>query len=74
MHKRFFYEMKHKQFKDRSNSVAVAQRDFLNNPSIYVVNRKSLCMNKMQIFYNDDSLNLMCAALTVNSLKWSEGF
>ena len=74
MHKRFFYETKHKQFKDRSNSVAVAQRDFLNDPSIHIVNRKSLCMNKPQIFYNDDSLNLMCVALTANSLKWSEGF
>ena len=74
MHEHFFYETKHKQFKDRSNSVAVAQRDFLNDPSIYVVNRKSLCMNKLQIFYNDDLLNLMCAALMEDSLKWSEGF
>ena len=73
MHERFFYETKHKQFKDRSNSVAVAQRDFLNDPSIYVVNRKGLCTNKTQIFYNDDSLNLMCVALMANSLKWSDG-
>ena len=69
-----FTKTKHKQFKERSNSVAVAQRDFLNDPSVYVVNRKSLCTNKPQIFYNDDSLNLMCAALMANSLKWSEGF
>ena len=68
------YETKHKQFKDRLSSVAVAQRDFLNDPSIYVVNRKSSCTDKPQIFYNDDSLNLMCAALTANLLKWSEGF
>ena len=74
VHELFFYEKKHKQFKDRLNSVAVAQRDFLNDPSIYVVNRKSLCTNKPQIFYNDDSLNLMCAALMANLLKWSEGF
>ena len=71
VHERFFYETKHKQFKDRLNSVAVAQRDFLNDPSIDVVNRKSLRTNKLQIFYNDDLLNLMCVA---NSLKWSEGF
>ena len=74
MYECFFYETKHKQFKGRSNSVAVTQRDFLNDPSIYVVYRKSLCTNKLQIFYNDDSLNVMCAALTTNSLKWSEGF
>ena len=74
MHEHFFYETKHKRFKDRLNSVALAQRDFLNNPSIYVVNRKSLCTNKLQIFYNDDSLNLMFASLMTNSLKWSEGF
>ena len=58
----------------RSDSVAVAQRDFLNDSSVYMVNRKSLCANKPQIFYNDDSSNLMCAPLTTNSLKWSEGF
>ena len=74
VHECFFYETKHKQFKDRSNSVAVAQRDFLNDPSIYVVNRKSFCMNKPQIFYNSDLLNLMCVALMANLLKWSEGF
>ena len=74
VHERFFYETKHKQFNEGSDSVAVAQRDFLNDPSVYVVNRKSLCTNKPQIFYNNDSLNLMCAALTTNSLKWSEGF
>ena len=74
VHERFFYEMKHKQFNERSDSVAVAQRGFLNNPSVYMVNRKSLYINKPQIFYNDDSLNLMCAALMTNSLKWSEGF
>ena len=54
--------------------MALAQRDCLNDPSIYVVNRKSLLGNKSQVFYNDDSLNLLCAPLCTNSLKWSESF
>ena len=31
-------------------------------------------VNKPQVFYNDDSSNLLCAPLCTNSLKWSEGF
>ena len=54
--------------------MALAQRDCLNDPSVYVINRKSLMVNKPQVFYNDDSSNLLCAPLCTNSLKWSEAF
>ena len=39
---------------------------------MYVINRKSLVINKPQIFYNDDSLDSYCLPLATNSLKWSE--
>ena len=54
--------------------MALAQRDCLNDPSLYVINRKSLMVNKPPVFYNDDSSNLLCAPLYINSLKWSEDF
>ena len=41
---------------------------------MYVVNRKSLMVNKTQVNYNDDSSNVLCAPLLVNMLKWSESF
>ena len=41
---------------------------------MYVVNRKSLMVNKTQVNYNDDSSNVLCAPLSVNMLKWSESF
>ena len=39
-----------------------------------MINRKSLVINKPQIFYNDDSLDYYCLSLATNSLKWSESF
>ena len=39
-----------------------------------MINRKSLVINKPQIFYNDDSLDSYCLPLATNSLKWSESF
>ena len=68
----FFYETAHRSFRCRSDSVALAQRDCLNDPSVYVVNRKSLMVNKTQVNYNNDSSNVLCAPLSVNTLKWSE--
>ena len=70
----FFYQTAHKPFRERSDLVALAQRDCLNDPSIYVINRKSLLVTKSQVFYNDDSSNLLCVPLCTNSLKWSESF
>ena len=52
----------------------MAQRDCLNDPSVYVVNRKSLMVNKTQVNYNDDSSYMLCTLLSVNTLKWSESF
>ena len=46
----------------------------MNDPSIYLVNRKSLIANKAQVFYNDDTSKLFCAPLMANSLKCSESF
>ena len=34
----------------------------------------SLLVNKSQVFYSDDSLNLMCASLSTNCLKWTGAF
>ena len=39
-----------------------------------MVNRKSLLINKPQVFYNDHSLDSYCLPLATNSLKWSESF
>ena len=69
----FFREARNKFFNDRSDSVAIAQRDCLNDASVYVINKKSLLINKPQVFYNDDSLDSYCLPLTTNS-QWSESF
>ena len=61
-------------FRLRSNAVAIAQRDVLHDPSIYVINRKTLIVNRPHVFYNDDSSDVSCTPLLRNSLKWSEGF
>ena len=61
-------------FKFRTNQVAVAQRDCLHDPSVYIINRKSLLVNKPHVFYNDDSSDIHCLPLVRNTLKWSEGF
>ena len=50
----FFYQTAHNPFRERSDSVALAQRDCLNDPSIYAINRKCLLVNIFQVFYNDD--------------------
>ena len=57
-----------------SDPVAVVQRDVLHDPSIYVINRKSVLVNKLCVYYNDDSCNTHCGPLSMNALKWSEGF
>ena len=61
-------------FRLRTDEVAVAQRDVLHDPSIYIINRKSLMVNKPHVFYNDDSSDVHCLPLAKNALKWSEGF
>ena len=61
-------------FKYRTDEIVYAQRDVLHNPSMYVVNRKSLIVNKPHVFYNDDSQEVHCLPLARNALKWSEGF
>ena len=48
------------------------QRELLNEPSVYVVNRRLLLTNKPQVFYNDNSSFVYSAALATNALKWSE--
>ena len=57
-----------------SDPVAVVQRDVLHDPSIYVINRKSVLVNKPCVYYNDDSCDIHCGPLSMNALKWSEGF
>ena len=74
VHTQFFHETRTKFFADRSDSVAIIKRDCLNDPSMYVINRKLLVVNKPQVFYNDDSCYRHCLALTTNALKWSESF
>ena len=74
VHANLLRQVKTLLFKFRTDDVAVAQRDCLNDPSVYVVNRKSLLVNKPHIFYNDDLSNVHCLPLQRNSLKWSEGF
>ena len=63
-------------FKYRTDEIVYAQRDVLHHPSMYVVNRKSLIVNKPHVFYNDDSHEVHCLPLPLarNALKWSEGF
>ena len=53
---------------------AIVQREPLNEPSVYVVNRRSLLTNKPQVFYNDNSSFVYSAALATNALKWSESW
>ena len=61
-----------RQFRHRTDTSAIMQREPLNEPSVYVVNRRSLLTNKPQVFYNDDSSFVYSAALATNALKWSE--
>ena len=74
LYESFFHQVYQRPFSARSDSIALAQRDCLNDPSVYVINRKSLIANKSQVFYNDDTSKLFCAPLMTNSLKWSESF
>ena len=74
LYESFFHQVNKLPFSARSDSVTLAQRDCLNDPSVYVINRKSLIANKSQVFYNDDASKLFCAPLMTNSLKWSESF
>ena len=60
VHANFLRECRNYFFQDRSDAVAIAQRDCLHNPSIYVLNRKSIICNKSQVFYNDDSSYVHC--------------
>ena len=57
-----------------SDPVVVVQRDVLHDPSVYVINRKSVLVNKPCVYYNDDSCDIHCGPLSMNALKWSEGF
>ena len=57
-----------------SDPVAVVQCDVLHDPSIYVINRKSVLVNKLCVDYNVDSCDTHCGPLSMNALKWSEGF
>ena len=59
-------------FNQRSNAVALQQCKILRDDSMYVINRRSLIVNKCQVFYNDDSSSIYSAALATNALKWSE--
>ena len=74
IHSTFFKEVKEQQYVKRSQTVKVIQHDPLNDPSVYMVIRKSLLSNKMQVSYNDDQSPILCAPLSVNCLKWSESF
>ena len=44
----------------------------LHDPSVYIINRKSLLVNKPHVYYNEDSSNVHCAPLSTNVLKWIE--
>ena len=61
-------------FNLHSDPVAVVQHDVLHDPSFYVINRKSVLVNKPFVYYNDDSCDTHCGPLSMNTLKWSEGF
>ena len=74
VHANFLRECRNYFFQDRSDAMAIAQKDCLHNPSLYVLNRKSLIWNKSQVFYNDNSSYVHCLPLCINSLKWSESF
>ena len=53
LYSNFFTEIQ-KPYAQCSVSTEVIQRDPLNDPSVYVINRKTLLGNKMQMNYNDD--------------------
>ena len=69
---RTFLKDLNREFRHRTDTSAIVQREPLNEPSVYVVNRRSLLTNKPQVFYNDDSSFVYSAALATNALKWSE--
>ena len=56
-----------------SDPVAVVQHYVLHDPSVYVINRKSVLVNKPCVYYNDDSCDIHCGPLSMNALKWSKG-
>ena len=56
-------------FQLRTDEVAVVQHDFLHDPSIYIINRKSLMVNKPHVFYNNDLSDVHCLPLVKNTLK-----
>ena len=61
-----------REFRQRTDTSAMVQREPLNDSSVYVVNRRSLLTNKPQVFYNDDSSFVYSAPLATNVLKWME--
>ena len=63
-----------KPYEEHSLSMKVIQRDPLNDPSIYVINRKSLLRNKVQVNYNDNQPLHLCSAFSINCFKCSESF
>ena len=69
---RTFLKDLNREFRHRTDTSAIVQREPLNEPSVYVVNRRSLLTNKPQVFYNDNSSFVYSAALATNALKWSE--
>ena len=69
---RTFLKDLNREFRHRTDMSAIVQREPLNEPSVYVVNRRSLLTNKPQVFYNDDSSFVYSTALATNALKWSE--
>ena len=69
---RTFLKDLNREFRHRTDTSAIMQREPLNEPSVYVVNRRSLLTNKPQVFYNDDSSFVYSTALATNALKWSE--
>ena len=70
----FLRDVKNHPFRLRTDTTAVIQREPLNDSSVYVVNRRSLLVNKNQVFYNDDLSSVLMPALATNALKWSESF
>ena len=68
----FWQDVMNFPFKQQTDMTAVIQREPLNDPSVYVVNRRSLLVNKNQVFYNDDSSSVYTPALAMNALKWTE--
>ena len=67
VHANFFQQTRNIPFRHGSDSVVVVQGDFLNDPSVYIVNRKSLLINKPHVFYNDDLSSIHCLPLVRNS-------